>query len=489
MKNIKTTKTMRSLFKYCVVSLALLSCDSDQYLQKVPPTEIGSGEVFSSPQRIEGLVNGIYASAKSANFYGGRLLMFLDVRGEDFVNVTSNAFTGYESWLNAYSSGSNDIVNVWSAGYTTINRANILIAGLAENPDVIEQSLANQYIAEAKFMRALSYFTMVTVFAQPYTKDQGASPGLPLRLQAETTSDNNDLARSSVADVYTQILNDLNEAEAGLPDSYSSALLNTTRAHKNTVIALKTRVLLTKGDYPGVVTEAQKLVPQNTAPFSATSGVQHALQPSLVEIIENNYTTSESILSMPFTELNMLGGQSALGYIYSGIGDYFLAPQGILGEAQWATNDERRDFLRVNVANDRHFLIKWGHSSPYLRYMPVMRYAEVLLNYAEALAETGNTALGFELLKAVHGRSDASYTFPASLATDKDALIQAILIERRIEFIGEGHRSNDLLRRGLTIPGKSGGGFTAEAIPPSSPNYIWPISNAELVTNGLMTSN
>lgn len=489
MKNIKTTMTMRSLFKYCVVSLALLSCDSDQYLQKIPPTEISSSEVFSSPQRIEGLVNGIYASAKNSNFYGGRLLMYLDVRGEEFINTTSNAFTGYESWLNAYASGSNDIINTWAAGYTTINRANIVIHGLAENQGVIESSLADQYIAEAKFMRALSYFAMVTVFAQPYAKDQGASPGLPLRLQAETTADNNDLARSTVAEVYVQILKDLDDAEAGLPSSYSSALLNTTRAHKNSAVALKTRVLLTKGDYPGVVTEAKKLVPQTSAPFAATSGVQHALQSSLIDVIENNNTTTESILSMPFTELNMLGGQSALGYIYNNIGDYYLAPGGILGNSQWAVNDERRDFVRVNASNNRSLLNKWGSVSPYLRYMPVLRYAEILLNYAEALAETGNTALGFELLKAVHGRSDASYTFPASLATDKNALIQAILVERRIELLGEGHRSNDLLRRLLPIPGKSGDGFTAEPVQPSDPNYIWPISNAELVTNGLMTPN
>jgi hypothetical protein len=112
---------------------------------------------------------------------------------------------------------------------------------------------------------------LVTIYARPYTENDGASKGLPLRLQAETTSANNDLARSTVKEVYKQILEDLDFAEANLPDSYSSSALNTTRAHKSTAIALKTRVYLNKGDFQNVITEAKKIVPQTEAPFSTTT--------------------------------------------------------------------------------------------------------------------------------------------------------------------------------------------------------------------------
>lgn len=100
---------------------------------------------------------------------------------------------------------SNDVNDTWKQAYATINDANIIIDGLAESTGVISDNLKAQYIAEAKFVRALSYFTLVTIYARPYTENDGASKGLPLRLQAETTSANNDLARSTVKEVYKQI--------------------------------------------------------------------------------------------------------------------------------------------------------------------------------------------------------------------------------------------------------------------------------------------
>ncbi|MGE8380251.1 MAG: RagB/SusD family nutrient uptake outer membrane protein, partial [Sphingobacterium sp.] len=250
--------TKRNLYLVSALLLVstLNSCKRDDGLFPVPTTSISDKNVFDTPARIEGVVNGIYKSLKGASLYGGRYLLYQDVRGEDFINVTANSYTAYESWNNSYSSGSNDINNLWSAAYTTINGANILIAALSPGTEVIGTELSKAYIAEAKFLRAVAYFSLVTVFAQPYNKDQGASPGLPLRLQAEVDGNNNDLARSTVAQVYKQILSDLDEAEKDLPENYSTALLNTTRAHKNTARAFKTRVYLTINNYAKVLEEA-----------------------------------------------------------------------------------------------------------------------------------------------------------------------------------------------------------------------------------------
>jgi hypothetical protein len=478
-----------------LLGLALLftvsSCDEDEYLQKVPPTQISAADAFSTPARIEGLTNGIYASLKSANFYGGRLLLFLDVAGEDFINTGGNSFTGFDAWNHSYNSGAADILNVWSAGYSTINRANILIDGLAANTGVIDAATSAQYVAEAKFLRALSYFTLVTAYAQPFNKDAGASVGLPLRLQAETTPANNDLAPSTVAQIYTQIIQDLDDAETDLPATRASALLNTTRAHKNAAIALKTRVYLTMGDYANVIDEAEKIVAQTTAPFSATAGVAHALQSNIINLFATNFTTTESIFSMPFTSLDQLAGQSALGYMYVATPDYCLNWDEIFSDPQWAATDARRGFLNHNASLDaakggRYYLNKFGAVAPFLRYMPVLRYSEVLLNYAEAAARVGgagNLALADALLKAVHGRSDASYAFPT---LDQAGLIDAILLERRIELIGEGFRTNDITRLVLPFPAKAGTIYTTPIVPPDAPNYIWPMSNDELLNNKLI---
>ncbi len=141
----------------------------------------------------------------------------------------------------------------------------MFLKGLDDNPTVVSEALANNYRGEARFIRALTYFSLVNIYARPYVQNNGQNPGLPLRLQAEPGSQNNDLARSTVAEVYQQIISDLGFAEQNLPVSYTSALLNTTRAHRNTAIAFKTRVYLTMGQTDRVISEAQKIVSGTTS--------------------------------------------------------------------------------------------------------------------------------------------------------------------------------------------------------------------------------
>lgn len=477
--------TKRNLYLVSALFLVatLNSCKRDDGLFPVPTTSISDKNVFDTPARIEGVVNGIYKSLKAASLYGGRYLLYQDVRGEDFINVTANSYTAYEIWNNSYSSGSNDINNLWSAAYTTINGANILIAALSPGTEVIGTELSKAYIAEAKFLRAVSYFSLVTVFAQPYNKDQGASPGLPLRLQAEVDGNNNDLARSTVAQVYKQILSDLDEAEKDLPDNYSTALLNTTRAHKNTARAFKTRVYLTINNYAKVREEAKKIVPQQIAPFKAQQGVTHELQSDITTIFGGNYTTTESILSMPASTTDALSGQSAIGYVYLVNKEYYLNPSGILNDIQWGAADKRRNLLQAN--GDKQYLKKYAKASPYVDYIPVIRYAEVLLNYAEAAAQQEELSLAGALLQAVHQRSDASFVFPGIVLSSKTSILEAIAKERRIELLGEGVRGHDLLRQLKELPAKGDANIQTPAVPTTAQNYIFPAPNTELATNKL----
>jgi len=133
------------------------------------------------------------------------------------------------------------------------------------------------------------------------------------------------------------------------------------------------------------------------------------------------------------------------------------------------------------------FLRKYPIGTPFTDRAPVIRYAEVLLNLAEAKACTTNAAnpQALALLNAVRGRSDSSAVNTAvSLATPA-ALVDAILLERRIEFLGEGLRINYTQRLNATIPDKG----AVEAIAPSNIHYVWPIPSTELATNALMTRN
>ena len=103
--------------------------------------------------------------------------------------------------------------------------------------------------------------------------------------------------------------------------------------------------------------------------------------------------------------------------------------------------------------------------------MPLVRYAEVLLNYAEAAAQTSDLTTATALLKAVRNRSDASYTFTKGISS-KEELIETILNERRIELLGEGFRTPDLLRRVQKLPAKIGNAGVAPEVLPLSLIHI-----------------
>ncbi|MEO5998103.1 MAG: RagB/SusD family nutrient uptake outer membrane protein [Chitinophagaceae bacterium] len=121
--------------------------------------------------------------------------------------------------------------------------------------------------------------------------------------------------------------------------------------------------------------------------------------------------------------------------------------------------------------------------------MPVMRYAEVLLNYAEASARTGALADAAALLNAVRKRSDATYSFSSADLASQTALTNLVITERRIELLGEGFRVPDVQRLMLPIPGKAALSCIAPTSDPTATLYIWPISSEELGTNKLMTPN
>ena len=184
------------------------------------------------------------------------------------------------------------------------------------------------------------------------------------------------------------------------------------------------------------------------------------------------------------TELDNVTGQSSFPYVFNANSEYNLNPSGIWGDAEWKPTDLRRTFART--ASGVQFLTKYSKPSPFLDYLPIIRYAEVLLNYAEAAARTGDLQTATALLKAVRTRSDASYVFPAAAIATQSALISTILKERRIELLGEGFRSNDLLRNLLPLPAKSSSALIAPAVEPSQTNYIFPLPNTEITSNKLL---
>lgn len=485
-------KQLKYIMSICFGLMMVTSCKRE-LLSPIPQTFVIDLTAFDTPGRIANQVTGLYQTFKSGTFYGGRAQIAGDIRGEDFLNETTNGVTGYDVWLlNATGTSQNFIKNLWAQAYQVINGSNIFLEGMAaKGTSVVGAALANNYIAEARLLRALSYLKLLEHYAKPYADGNGSKPGVPLRLTAIKGPGSSPMARNTVAEVYTQIIADLDFAEANLPLTYTTATLSTTRAHRNTAIALKTRVYLAMQDYAKVITEANKIAAQTTAPFSATSGVAHALQANIVNVFRTPYTTTESILSMPMTSTagDNPGTQNQLAYYWSrtpagvGNGEFSLNPSGIVANTGWTAADARRGF-NATVSGKLYLNTKYTVASPFTDWAPIIRYSEVLLNLAEALARTntGVNVRALALLNAVRQRSDAATVLAPATQAD---LINAILLERRIEFLGEGLHNFDHMRLLLTIPAK--GPVAAKA--PGEPGYIWPISADELSLNPLMTDN
>jgi len=481
---------LNNKIKYLFVAAPILfatSCKKD-FLNTAPDTALPIEDAFSNPARILSQVNGIYSGVKNGNFYGGRYLIYNDIRGEDFVVNKPNGVTGLDTWRFNLTSQTNEVNNLWGAVYAAINRANLVIEGVTANASLLTPALSRQYIAEAKFLRALSYYSLLQLYAKPFITDNGASLGVPLRLKAEKDLTGNDLKRSTVAEVYTQVLKDLNEAE---PDLALTGVA--TKATRNTAIALKTRVYLSMGNLPSVVTEANKIV-STAFPFTATTGRANKLEANVTTVFSGNYTGDEALLTFPMADLDAPGTQNQLAYYYNvetngagGNQEYFLNPTGIFGNAAFATGstDARKGLTLASGANT--YLTKFKRPSPYTDYVPVIRYAEVLLNLAEASVVTDPTR-AIALLTAVRQRSNPTYVFPATDLLPAN-LKNTILTERRIELLGEGLRSPDVMRLGLGFVAKSGSQGTAPAIPFNTAGYIWPIASLEVQNNKLIVQN
>lgn len=482
-------KHIKSVALYICMPLLFTACYKD-YLSPVPSTSFSESSAFATSDRILNQVRGLYSALRLGAFYGGRYQIYNDIRGEDFINEQTNGVTGLEVWNFTVGNSNNQVTGLWSQAYYVINLCNVFLEGMTSKGNaVVGTTLANNYNAEAKFIRALSYYSLLQLYARPYADGNGSKPGLPIRLKGNTGSGDYSLARSTVAEVYAQVLKDLNEAEAALPLTYSTAADNTTRAHRNTIIALKTRVYLSMQQYANVITEANKIV-SATAPFTATTGVAHALQADITNVFKAPYTTTESIFSMPFNT-NETPNQNQLGYYYSvsaittgANGEYSLNNSGIIADAGWKATDKRRNFIYTATSGKKYIGYKFVTASPFTDWAPVIRYSEVLLNLAEAKVRSTNTvdAQAVALLNAVRQRSDATTTFAPATVSD---LLAAIATERRIEFIGEGLRSPDIMRLMQTFPGKS----TVQSFAPTAKEYVWPISANELLLNKLMTDN
>ncbi len=430
------------------------------------------GSIIQQPisaSALEAINHKLISDFTHADFLGGRYQIIQDLRSGEFSRATNiggnlKELGDITAYSNLKSTASTDNgLELWRQAYKPIVYANITIDRLPVYYIITNEVLRT--LGRGRLIRAAGYYHLMQIYGPHYSK--GNIKAIPMPLKQPTMDDlSRGYPKDSTINIYNQIIIDLNYAETTLtetPDSYSF--------HKNIAIAYKLKAYLAMQDYPNAIAEGNKLV-SLSAPFSSPSGVPHSLEPNFTSLFTGSYSGNEFI----FTAKPQLGfniSRILYHHYEANKSIYFLKPDGFISDPDFRSSDARRSLFESNPGG----LALSKFTDP-TAFVPVIRFAEVLLNLAEALTMNSSSvdARAVALLTAVRQRSDPGYTF--SLATKQDVL-DAILQERKYELMGEGHITPFLLRHQLPLLARPG----FSQVLPADPTYIWEIPLNERMLN------
>jgi len=462
----------------CVCSFVFFTSCEDETTVPNPVDRFTEVTAFDTPKHCELSIVGVYSQAQSGQYpanpsprgypFGAASVEQSDMRGEDMMNVDAFYQITYESSYNASASSANNDA-MWQNSWSVVAGANLAIDGITKAiaAGVLKTDVGEAYIGELRFLRALTYHNLLIHFARPFAEKGNNRYGLPYIDYPMNTQENIDKAGAQPRDnldvCYTKIIEDMDYAESKL--SATHAVNKITRATKGAAIALKTRILLHKGDWAGVKREAAKLV--NASFTSPIGGYSLTAEPSAP--FASYASNTESIFSVENGTMRNSSVNGSLNQMYSlsNGGRALVAISPIAyNNKYWIANDKRRDMMEKN-ASGLYFTTKYNNAVATMAgYAPIIRYAEVLLNYAEAIIRDGGTvADALPYLNAVRNRSLKDPTadaYTASKFADTKEFMRALLNERRIEFLAEGRRWEDIHRL-LLDPDYSTGGIPAKA--------------------------
>jgi hypothetical protein len=457
------------------------SCSND-FLDENPESFIAPTNFYKTEADANAALVAVYNGLRA--IYSQDMTFVGDMAGEQTFPGVSNSNVD-RSNINAlqFDPSNTILLGNWNNNYVVINRANAVI----DRVPSIDMPVATKdvIVAEARFLRAFSYFNLVRTFG-----------GVPLRL-TETTPLH--LKRSSAEEIYAVIIDDLKQAEAKLIATPQPSA-NVGRATKGAASSMLAYVYLTKKDWTNAATKAQEVI-NNSGAYG------YGLFPTPADVWKiPNENKLEHIFSIQFQS-----GPEALGSAYS---QFYLSrtanviqASGISGFGQnlvedkfwksFSPADTRRDASILSSFTDPKTgtyyeypttkltelsIFKYFDSAPYARSnnnnnYPILRYADVLLIKAEALNElNGPNTEAYGAINAIRKRAGAGMTELSGLT--KEQFRAAVLQERSWEFCFESKRYFDLVRTEQLIPI-----MTATGKNPQPKNLLFPIPQKEIDTN------
>lgn len=447
----------------CAILAASLSSCVNDWLDVAPSDGTDADAALTSSSDLAAARTGMYAALKGnsnlVDYYGQQFFVYGDVHaGDDYqynnIGGSNRASFYYDmnyQTASEFTSSTSSSNVAWKSPYIVIGRANRIIAaaeGGALSDAAEAKATIDQYAAEAKVLRALAHFDLVRIYGKPYTEDQGASLGVPL--VTGVLESNAKPARSTVAEVYTQVVKDLTEAIS------SNALATETEPGYVSVWGAKailSRVYLNMGDYANALSVAEDIIKNSGAALwtrdqyfkawdaSTPNESEFLFRLNVAGSTDNNDLNGIGNLQQRDGYKEMVATKKFVDMLTSDPedvrNDMFLPATAAKEVATYGTNKVFLNKLRGQGGNLRNVTI-----------VPIIRLSEVYLTAAECAFRNNDKTKAVEYLNdLVKNRT----TTVASLATVDNITLERILIERRKELIGEGQRYFDALRNNETI--------------------------------------
>jgi len=448
MKNIK-------IIAIIVIDVLLFGSCSKDFIKVQPISTVTTDVLYQTDKNFNDATIGSYRLLQDPydDFW-----QFGDLRADDCgnyapINPSFNRVDDFVMDVN------DDVLeNTWSGFYRVIYSVNMILSKIEDkDPSVITNM--DQYIGEAKFVRALAYFDLVRIF--------GAVPMLtnPITIEEASVA-----GRDNVDDIYkTLIIPDLLDAENKLPVSYSGSDIG--RATKGAATSLLGKVYLTQHDFENAEKEFQKVTTMGYALLANFNDLFTYKEEHHSEyIFDIEYIDGGLDLGSEFTTDFMMENQTAgIGVVSTLQKQYGIevinsrsagSPELKFIDA-FEKGDLRKDVTAstgVTDDNGNFIPMESGGAPSFTRkYMTslkiendskanwkVIRYADVLLMYAEALNENGKTSEALNYLNKVRERAGLAGYTNLSQSDAREKIYQ----ERRFELYLEGKRWFDLVRTG-----------------------------------------
>lgn len=492
MKNLKISTFL------LLGAILLGSCKKD-YLETSSTVKVDAGNIFKTTANamaaVEGIHRLLYIQYNSAQDQGGQSknMIDMDMLGEDLVNTSAgnNWFISTYKWQAHRSETAGTAFFNFQFYYDIITNANNIITQIdaAVGPDADKKLIKGQALA----YRGWSYFQMIQLYGKRYQKGT-ANDNLGLSIVLAPTTEGT--ARSTVAQVYDVITNDLDSAIINLTGAAKRP--NASEININVAKGMRARVALTMQDW----TKAAQLASEARAGFTLMSNAQY-------QSGFNDYTNPEwmwgshqiqeqttyfygffAYMSATFSSTNIRGNPKAINSLL-----YNTISSTDIRKTLWDPTGANTAFptpaggARFPYMN-RKFLTPGNNGGSSIGDVPLMRAAEMYLIEAEAKARNNDNAGAQAALFTLASKRDPSYVKSTNTG---EALITEIMNQRRAELWGEGFRFYDLKRLDLPL-NRNGANHIASVasvfdVPAGDPQWQFLIPRAELNTNSLAVQN